>query len=404
MNRKTFLKNMTLALLATSMGLAACEDKKTTTVAAIKEQTYTCPMHPQIVQNKPGTCPICGMDLVPFDKNNTDESLTLSTSQQALANVTTVTVGAGSVASVTRLNGRLATNPEATSYISSRVAGRVERLYVKETGVPVRKGQPLYQIYSEELATLQQEYLVMAAQASAFPEDRRFAQMLQAARHKLLLYGQTEGQLRALVSRKKTDPYVTYFAPSSGIVAELSITEGQYTPEGGTIMKLEGYGQLWVEADVYPSEANRIKAGQKVQVVVSGYEDQPQTMTIQFILPALQAGSQLMQVRGTIPNPNNQWQPGLQATVLLPGTSSSAGLSLPVDAVIRDQNGTHVWVETEKGKYEPRVVTTGKETFDQVEITSGVEEGEKVVATGAYLLYSEFVLKKGKNPVAGHSH
>lgn len=404
MNRKTFLKNMTLALLAISMGLAACEDKKTTTVAATKEQTYTCPMHPQIVQNKPGTCPICGMDLVPFDKNNTDESLTLSANQQALANVTTVTVGAGSVASVTRLNGRLATNPEATNYISSRVAGRVERLYVKETGVPVRKGQPLYQIYSEELATLQQEYLVMAAQASAFPEDRRFGQMLQAARHKLLLYGQTEGQLRTLVSRRKTDPYVTYFAPSSGIVAELSITEGQYTPEGGTIMKLEAYGQLWVEADVYPSEANNIKVGQKVQVVVSGYEDQPQTMTIQFILPALQAGSQLMQVRGTIPNPNNQWQPGLQAIVLLPGASTAAGLSLPVDAVIRDQRGTHVWVETQKGKFEPRVVTTGKETFDQVEIISGVEEGEKVVATGAYLLYSEFVLKKGENPVPEHSH
>lgn len=404
MNRITFIKNISLVLLASSLGLAACEDQKATPVAGVKEQTYTCPMHPQIVQNKPGTCPICGMDLVPFDKNNTDESLTLSTNQQALANVTTITVGTGTVASVTRLNGRLAINPEATNYISSRVAGRVERLYVRETGVPVRKGQPLYQIYSEELATLQQEYLVMAAQAASFPGDQRFAQMERAARHKLQLYGQTEGQLRSLVNRKKTDPYVTYFAPSSGIVAELSITEGQYVPEGGTIMKLEGYGQLWVEADVYPAEANKVKVGQKVQVVVTGYEYQPQAMTIQFITPALQPGSQLMQVRGTIPNPNNQWQPGLQAIVLLPGTSSSAGLTLPVDAVIRDESGTHVWVETAKGKYEPRMVTTGKETSDQVEITDGLEEGERVVATGAYLLYSEFVLKKGKNPMAGHSH
>lgn len=404
MNRITFIKNISLVLLASSLGLAACEDQKATPVAGVKEQTYTCPMHPQIVQNKPGTCPICGMDLVPFDKNNTDESLTLSTNQQALANVTTITVGTGTVASVTRLNGRLAINPEATNYISSRVAGRVERLYVRETGVPVRKGQPLYQIYSEELATLQQEYLVMAAQAASFPGDQRFAQMERAARHKLQLYGQSEGQLRSLVNRKKTDPYVTYFAPSSGIVAELSITEGQYVPEGGTIMKLEGYGQLWVEADVYPAEANKVKVGQKVQVVVTGYEYQPQAMTIQFITPALQPGSQLMQVRGTIPNPNNQWQPGLQAIVLLPGTSSSAGLTLPVDAVIRDESGTHVWVETAKGKYEPRMVTTGKETSDQVEITDGLEEGERVVATGAYLLYSEFVLKKGKNPMAGHSH
>jgi Cu(I)/Ag(I) efflux system membrane fusion protein len=404
MDRKQFVKSLAVALAAPSLLLAACSENKAANKAAVKEQTYTCPMHPQIVQNKPGTCPICGMDLVPFDKNNTDESLTLDASQQALANVTTVTVGAGSVASVTRLNGRLAINPEATNYISSRVAGRVERLYVRETGVPVSKGQPLYQIYSEELATLQQEYLVMAAQAASFPGEQRFAQMEQAARQKLLLYGQSEGQLRTLVSRKKTDPYVTYFAPSSGIVAELSITEGQYVPEGGTILKLEGYGQLWVEADVYPAEAGKVKVGQKVQVVVTGYEDQPQTMTIQFITPALQAGSQLMQVRGTIPNPNNQWQPGLQAVVLLPSTDRGGTLTLPVDAVIRDGQGSHVWIEKEKGNYEPRMVTTGKETFDQVEVTGGLEEGEKVVATGAYLLYSEFVLKKGKKPMAGHNH
>lgn len=400
MKRKDFIKTMAAVLAAPSV-LVACQEKKAVVAKGTAEKTYTCPMHPQIVRKAPGTCPICGMDLVPFDKNNVDETLTLGTSQQTLANITTMTVGAGAIANSVRLNGRLATNPEATTYISSRVPGRVDVLYVKQTGVPVRKGQPLYKIYSEQLSTLQQEYLVMAAQARSFPDDQRFQQMEKAARQKLLLYGQTGGQVQELLRSQKTNPYVTYLAPASGIVAELSITEGQYVPEGGNIMRLEGYGEIWVEADVYPSEAKKVQVGQQVKVVVAGYEDQPQNMTISFITPALQGGSQVTQVRGTIPNPNNQWQPGLQAVVLLPSAGKTNVITLPVDAVIREARGRHVWVEKAKGKFEPRMVTTGTETFDRVEITSGLEEGETVVITGAYLLYSEFVLKKGKHPMEG---
>jgi Cu(I)/Ag(I) efflux system membrane fusion protein len=404
MNRKNFLRNISIGILAPSIFLAACTDKKSASAAGSKEQTYTCPMHPQIVQNQPGTCPICGMELVPFDKSSAADVLTLGASQQALANITTITAGTHEFSSYTRLNGRLTINPEQTNYVSSRVPGRIEVLYVKETGVRINKGQPLYKIYSEQLSTLQQEYMLMADQAASFPADHRFRQMELAARQKLLLYGQTEAQLKALVKSKKVDPFVTYFAPESGIVAELSITEGQYVPEGGTIMKLEAYGQLWVEADVYPSEANKVRNGQTVKVLVAGYEEQPQTMNISFITPALQAGSQVMQIRGTIPNPNNQWQPGLQAIVLLPSVNKGKALTLPVDAVIRDGNGTHVWVEKEKNKFQSKMVTTGMENFDQVEITSGLEEGEKVVVTGAYLLTSEFILKKGKNPMSGHYH
>lgn len=391
---------MAFTVLAPALFLSACAEKAKPMAAGGKVQTYTCPMHPQIVRNEMGTCPICGMDLVAFDKNNVDESLLLSESQQALANVTTTTIGTSELSSFTQLNGRLAINPQATEYVSSRVAGRIEVLYVKETGVQVRAGQPLYKIYSEQLATLQQEYLVSEAQAAAFPEDKQFQQILQAARQKLLLYDMTEAQLRRISSSRKTDPYVTYFAPISGVVAELTVLEGQYIGEGGTIMRLESYSNLWVEADVYPSEGGNVKVGQQVQVIIPGWEDQPQNMTIQFITPALQTGSQVMQVRGTIPNPNLQWQPGLQAFVRLPSKSGGKSLTLPVDAVIREERGMHVWVETEKGKYVPQKVTTGMETADQVEITSGLEAGDKVVVTGAYLLYSEFILKKGKNPIA----
>ena len=401
MQRKNFLKQIAVIVVAPAVFLAACKGKAKDAAAEGAQQTYTCPMHPQIVQNKPGTCPICGMDLVPFDKNNKDESLQLMENQQALANITTMTVGMGELSNFTQLNGRLSINPEQTEYISSRVPGRIEALYVKETGVPVRKGQPLYKIYSEQLASLQQEYLVTHAQAVAFPEDKTFQQIHQAAKQKLLLYDMSEAAIKSLERSKQNNPYVTYSAPTSGVVAELSTTEGQYVGEGGPVLRLEGYGNLWVEADVYPSEAGNVKVGQQLRVIVAGWNDQPQTMTIQFITPALETGRQVMQIRGTIPNPANQWQPGQQAYVLLPSKTSGQALTLPVDAVIREQRGTHIWIETAKGKYVPRMVTTGMETADRVEIKTGLEEGEKVVVTGAYLLYSEFVLKKGKNPMEG---
>lgn len=404
MERKKFVKTVALIAMMPALLLSACKEKKQEQQAATKQQTYTCPMHPQIVQEKPGTCPICGMDLVPFDKNNTDPFLTLSESQMALGNITTLTIGSGALTNSKTLNGRLVVNPEQTAFISSRVPGRIEMLYVKETGVRVSKGQALYKIYSEQLATLQQEYLLAVAQAKQFPADDRFQQIENAARQKLLLYDQTESQLQQLVRSQKTEPYVTYPAPASGVVAELMATEGQYVSEGGTIMRIEGYNTLWVEADVYPAEASNIKVGQAVKVVIPGWEDQPQNMTVQFVNLAFQAGSQLMQVRGTISNPNNQWQPGLQASILLPIKSSGNVLTLPVNAVIRDGKGMHVWIEESKGKFVPRMVRTGMENADVVEITEGLKEGEKVVVTGAYLLYSEYVLKKGADPMAGHKH
>lgn len=403
MERQQFLKIMMIGLTGI-LFIGGCTEKVKNQTTDVKKQTYTCPMHPQIVEEKPGSCPICGMDLVPFDKTNTEPSLMLGESQKALANITTIIVGSNSLSGYKQLNGRLSINPEQTVYVSSRVAGRIEQLYVKQTGVQVTKGQALYRIYSAELSTLQQEYLLGIAQVSEFPEDKRFQEIARAAKQKLSLYGQSEAQLKQLSNNKKSDPYVTYYSTVSGIVADLSVTEGQYVAEGSSIIRLENYNMLWVEADVYPSEAKEVREGQRVTVTVVGWEDQPQTMSVSFVTPALQTGAQTMQIRGSIPNPNNQWQPGLQANILLPSVNKTNVIALPMDAIIREEQGAHVWIEKDSSKYEPRMVKTGAEDFDKVEITEGLTQGDKVVVTGAYLLYSEFILKKGKNPIAGHNH
>ena len=162
-----------LVLLSMLLLLGCAEEQgKTSASTAAAAKTYTCPMHPQVLQDKQGTCPVCGMDLVLFEKSAAVEGLQLNERQRALANISTMAIEAGAEGSARQLNGRLVANPEQTTFITSRVAGRIDRLYVRQTGEPVSKGQPLYQIYSEDLVTLQQEFLLATEQAAQFPEDK----------------------------------------------------------------------------------------------------------------------------------------------------------------------------------------------------------------------------------------
>lgn len=396
----------TLLLSSFILGVLGCSGEKNTADKATEksQQTFTCPMHPQVIKHEMGTCPICAMDLVPFEKNSDDKSIKLDAQRQLLANIKTIRIGddgeSEGISNQSVLNGRLVVDPQQSNYISAKVAGRVEELFVRETGVAISKGQPLYKLYSEQLATLQQEYLMALAQQKQFAGDKLEQQLVSSAKQKLILYGQTEAQLQKLSKTQQKNPYVTVFATQGGTVAELSITQGQYVAEGSPIMRLEGYGKLWVEADVYPNEMKQIKQGQALKVVVNGWEDQSQTMKVDFINPSLQAGTQLTQIRGSIDNPNGQWQPGLQVKVMLVSQAVSGGMNLPVDAVIRDGKGQHVWIKTGKDSFEPMSVSVGKANGSSISITSGVATGDEVVITGAYLLYSEYVLKRGKHPLA----
>src|SRR5690606_28969305 len=161
---------------------------------------------------------------------------------------------------------------------------------------------------------------------------------------------------------------------------------------------------IWVEADIYPAEASLVKKGDRVNVNITGSNLEPQSMRVEFIAPALQTGSQLLTIRGSISNPGNQLKAGMQVSVEIPVSNTSNAITLPVDAIIRDQHGAHVWKEISAGKFEPAMVETGADNFNRVEIVKGVNVGDVVVTSGAYLLYSEFVLKKGKDPMAGHNH
>ncbi|WP_026462557.1 efflux RND transporter periplasmic adaptor subunit [Adhaeribacter aquaticus] len=368
--------------------------------------TYTCPMHPQILEEKPSSCPICGMDLVAVNKgatgNSNTGSIMLSDTQVKLGNITTRPVQLGQIQNNKILTGSLVVDQTQADLISSRAAGRIEKLYVKETGRPIRKGQPLYDLYSESLLTLEQEYLLALDQAKAFPEEKQFASILDAAKKKLLLTGLSNAQISQVARTRRLDARITFLAPTSGIVTEIAAAEGFYVAEGSLLYRMNRLNTIWVEAELYAQEANSLLVGTPIEVHVPG-QLAPIKTKVAFINPEFRQNSQVVVARAELPNPKAQLIPGTQATINLSAPAKQV-ITLPLDAVIRDTRGAHVWVKTGQNTFTSRMVALGAESADQVAIASGLNQNDTVVVTGAYLLYSEHVLKKGTDPMASHNH
>jgi len=366
---------------------------------------YTCPMHPSVIQDGPGKCPICGMDLVPKSQSSGDDNnLMLNESQIRLANITTQKVALQSIGQTVVINARLVVDQDYSEVITSRAAGRVERLFFKETGRVIKKGEPLYELYSETLLTLQKEYLLAKDQYEALGKtEARYESFLKASERKLLLYGLSKNQVEQLGQSRTVQQRITFLAPASGMITEINASEGQYLSEGGVLYKIENISRLWLEAELYPQETSLVKIGDQINIRVSGYESFPVETKVTFLSPEYRANTQIVIMRAAIENQDMKFKPGTQAQVLL-SHSARKTLAIPTDAVIRDGKGTHVYVESDTNTFQPRMVKTGLEDFEKVEITEGLMEDEIVVVSGAYLLYSELVLKKGVSPMAGHQH
>jgi len=283
--------------------------------------------------------------------------------------------------------------------------GRIEKLYFKNLGDYVKKGSPLYDLYSEDLNNTKQEYLLVLEKKKVFSDETiiDFDQLLQSAKNKLLLWGMTEGKVQELARTKKPSPTTTFYSTAAGFITALDIREGDYVMEGGTIVKLADLSSLWAEAQVYTSQLATIDRNSMATVQLPDFDGKQIKGRIEFVNPEINPDTRINLIRVSIPNPGNLLKPGMPAYVLLKSPERKT-LTLPIDAVIRDGKGATVWIKTGVNTFKSLMVRTGLESDDRIEILSGLQAGDVVVISGAYLLHSEYVFKKGADPMAAHNH
>lgn len=407
--KKQAIANCKLPIASCLLPFACCillfsSCKRKVETAKDTDTYYTCSMDPQVVENKPGKCPICHMELTPVKKSNNGnkDEIQLSEQQIQLGNIQSDTIRSGNIGDQLVLTATLNFDQSKTASVSSRISGRVEKLYFKNLGDYVRKGAALYDLYSEELNSAKQEYLLAVDRKKAFTNESTidFDQLLESAKNKLRLWGMSESQVQEFARSKKATPTTTFYSTGAGYITALDIREGDYVMDGGAIVKLADLSTLWVEAQVYTSQLAAIDLGGIAVVQLPDMEGKEIRGKIEFVNPEINPDTRINLIRVSIPNTGGQLKPGMPAYVVLKSRQHQS-LTLPVDAVIRDGRGATVWVRTSEKSFKNKMVETGLETDDRIEIKSGLSAGDVVVISGAYLLQSEYIFKKGANPMEG---
>lgn len=383
--------------------LVSCENKK---ISEREDVFYTCSMHPQVISDKPGKCSICGMALTPVSKssNDTTQDIELNDEQILLGNILVHTIQKGNVDNEIELSGTLSINASQLASVNARVMGRIEKLYVKTTGDYVAKGSPLYDLYSEELNNAKQEYISALERKSLFTDQSLidFDDLIKGAETKLRVWGMTADQINALKKRRYAPLTTTFYSMESGYVTSLHVTEGGYVMEGGTIVQLANLSTLWAEVQVYTTQLYQIPKGATATILVPGGEKKI-IGRIEFANPEVSTESRINLLRVHVPNHENQLRPGMSVIIRVQSANRNS-LLLPTDAIILEAKGATAWIQSGKNKFRSQMITTGLESNGMTEVVAGLKQGDAVVVKGAYLLHSEYIFKRGADPMTGHSH
>lgn len=406
---------------------------------------YTCGMHPFVIQDEPGTCPICGMKLTPMKAGGGAPTATaerkikywqapmdptyirnepgkspmgmdlvpvyeeeMGSGGIQIDPVTTQNMGVRTEA-VSRQNLArtirtvgLVTYDEPRQYsVNSKIDGWIERLFVNQEGQPVKKGQPLLELYSPELVAAQQEYLLAVQNSkklgqSAFPEIAESSKrLLDASRTRLKYWDISGKQIDALEQTGQVRKTLTLYSPQSGVVTAKKVIEGMRVMAGEELFQISDLSKVWVNADIYEYELPWVKVGQTARVELPFGTDKVLEGKITYIYPYLQNETRTVKARIELPNPGLELKPDMYANVQIATRAVEGVLAIPVNAVLNSGKGQTVFVARGEGKFEPRTVNTGvNDESGLVEITSGLKEGDVVVVSAQFMFDSESKLRE----------
>lgn len=394
-------KYIFIALFALTFIFSACskseENKKDQHSLEKQKEYYTCPMHPEIKSDKPGACPICNMDLIkkvadeveqPANDREMSNMVTLSGKKQMLANISTIIVKKENLQEQVSTYSYLDFAENKRKTISARFNGRIEKLSVDKTGDYIKKGQPLFEIYSPDLVQAQNEYLIALNNAS------NNASLIKASKKKLEIFGLTSDQIQSLEKTREINLSVKYFSPVSGTVIEKKVQEGMYVNEGTVIYDVAELSTLWNIAEVNENNLSNIKVGSPVKLHLRAYPGEEFNGRIAFIYPVVNTQTRTVKVRSELSSYGGKLKPQMYGETIFSKVGGE-GILVPADAVIIAGKRSVVWVKTGDGMFESHNVVIGNRFGDKYQILSGLNEDDEIAVTGGFLIDSESQLKNG---------
>ncbi len=383
------------------LGLASCKPGESKSAT---KTLYTCGMHPQIVQDHPGDCPICGMHLEPIRKQAAHPAAAVAPGEAAAGDasmisidpvtvqnmgVRTAEVTRGPLRKVIRTVGVVDYDETALTDVTVKYKGWIEKLYVDSTGQEVKKGEPLFEIYSPDLVSAQNEYLsVMTAGVNA-------ANLKASALQKLKNFDVSEEQIAVLEKTRTIKKTLSVNAPRSGVVVEKMAVQGQMADAGMKLYRLADLSLVWVQSQIYEQDLAYVKLGQEAEVTLTYLPDRKFAGRVTYIYPTLDEKTRTAKVRMEFHNPGLFLKPGMFAKVELKANLDKSALLVADSAVLRSGEKNTVFVALEGGKFEPRTVSVGaRGEGNTYQVLKGVKEGERVVVSGQFMLDSESQLKE----------